>query len=377
MDKKILYVLAGMFAVLSFSVAATAAMVPSIAAYFNVPAIAGGRLVWAYMLAYGVCALAWAPLSRKITARAIIVFSLAMFSLSAALVSVSPFFSIAVLGRIFMGVFGSCFVPLSLIVIGKEVHADRRARYAGVLFSVGYASSLIGVFLSGFVFWRVIYIVPALAAFGVFIFAGGNLKGCDYRGTFKISYADTFRDKEPLALFAFIFIGSLLYHSVQPWIGVFLSFRYSLPQVSISLVFTVAAVTAILAEAGGGFLSSRFGSKRIAYVGLIGMALFLIMLHLLKTPGYIFFIIIIWGLGWSFNHVGLSSLLTALPDRFLRDASSLNSSLRFVSGGAGAFLGGRVVESMGFSTHFIIVAAALIILSVILKNSFPNQKPTS
>ena len=84
---------------------------------------------------------------------------------------------------------------------------------------------------------------------------------------------------------------------------------------------------------------------------------------------YLFlFMIIFWGLGWAFNHVGLSSLLTTLPDKFLRDAASLNSSLRFFAGGLGAFWGGKFIGIVNFKIHFLVTGILILGLSLMLKN---------
>ncbi|MBD3264563.1 MAG: MFS transporter [Candidatus Omnitrophica bacterium] len=366
-SKKTFIFLCGLVFILSFSVQATAALIPTLAAYFRESPIVAGKLVWFYMLPYGLCALVWAPLSRKISVKKILIFCLTVFSFSSLLVASSTSLAFAFLGRLSMGVFGSSLVPLSLITIGKEYGGKEKPKYVGIFFSVGFSSGLAGVFLSGILPWRLIYGIPALLSFLAAVSGFLLIKDLDYRGKFKISYLSTFKDRGVLKLFSFIFVLSFLYHSTQQWLGVYLSEKYQFSQFFISSALTVSALAAIFSESIGGFLSSRFGSDTIASLGLISMVIFIFISFFLNTPAGIFFLIVFWGGGWAFNHVGLSSFLAGLPDKFLRDASSLNSSLRFVSGGLGTYFGGKSIAGLGFFRHLFIVGIALFLISFLIK----------
>lgn len=374
MDKRSFFILCGLFFTLSFSVSATAALIPSIASYFSQSPILVGKLVWIYMLPYGLFALLWGPLTRKFSIKKILLLSLLFFSLSAFCVATSLVLPFAFIGRLGMGIFGSCFVPLSLIIAGKEISNRDRSKYIGFLFSLSFMSSLLGVFLSGFLFWRLIYFIPFFL--GIIILVAGVyfLKDFDYRSSFKISYLKTFKNRRVLRLFTFIAMSSFFYHSIQQWLGVYLFKEFTVSQFLISSVFTISSLAAIFSESIGGFLASRWGALKIASLGSISMSVFIFSLFIIKKPELFFFIIIFWGLGWAFNHVGLSSLLTSLPDRFLRDASSLNSSLRFFSGGLGAWWGGKAISLFHFKNHFLIIGCSVFILGLILKNQLLLSK---
>jgi predicted MFS family arabinose efflux permease len=73
-------------------------------------------------------------------------------------------------------------------------------------------------------------------------------------------------------------------------------------------------------------------------------------------------LMVIWGLGWTFNHAGLSTMLTDLPKEFLNEAASLNSAVRFISGGLGAALGGILMQR-SFNLGFIVFGAGFLILT--------------
>jgi len=91
-----------------------------------------------------------------------------------------------------------------------------------------------------------------------------------------------------------------------------------------------------------------------------------IALILLPVSGKIIFlaiIMLIWGLGWTINHSGLSTYLTDLPKPYLQEVTSLNSSVRFISGGLGAALGGLLMQK-SFTLTFSVVGIIFLALSV-------------
>lgn len=360
--------------ILAFSVQATAALLPTLASYFGRDPVSTGRLIWIYMLPYGFCALIWSPLSRKFSIKKILLICLAFFSAAAFTVTFALDLKAAFLGRLGMGLFGSAIVPLSLITIGKKFESKDRPKFVGLFFSVAYGSGLLGVFLSGFLPWRLIYGIPSCLALAALIF-GKKLEDIDYRGRFKISYLETLCDKSSLKLFSFIFTLSFLYHSVFEWLGVYFFRYHQFSQFAVSLALTISTLAAIFSESLGGFLSSRFGSPNIASLGLLSMAVFLVSSLVVGSGAGLFFLIIFWGMGWAFNHVGLSAFLTGLPDKFLRDASSLNSSLRFISGGIGTYFGGKAISKWGFSIHFILIAILILVIAVLIKKNLVVNEP--
>jgi len=66
-------------------------------------------------------------------------------------------------------------------------------------------------------------------------------------------------------------------------------------------------------------------------------------------------------LGWTFNHVGLATMLTDLPAELLNEAASLNSGVRFLAGGLGVSLGGLIMQK-SFVLGFLIFGSGLLIL---------------
>ena len=370
MSKSSFYIFCLMFFVVSFGVVATAALIPSIAVYFGVTKEVALPLTWLYMLPYGVFALVWVPFTRVIKVRRILIFTTLGFFLSSLFFSLSKSIEQAFVFRFLMGCFGCSFVPLVFITIGKVISQKDKAKYIGTFFALSYISTFISVSLSGF-FARaplLLYLIPACLSLVVFILVVTHLHDFDFRvEKFKISYLDTLKDKQAINFFIVIMLGSSLYHSLQQNLGIYLSESFFLEQAAISSIFAVATLSAIIFELAGGFLSSRFGNIKVSGIGFILMSVFVISLIFIQNYQAIFFLVTLWGCGWALTHVSLSSHLTQFPDRILRDASGLNSALRFSFGGLGAFLGGVLVSVAGFRALFIIVGLSIFFLGINLK----------
>ncbi|MBU1112873.1 MAG: MFS transporter [Candidatus Omnitrophica bacterium] len=364
MSKKSFLIFCLIFIAVSFSLSATAALVPTIAEYFGAAKSSAVRLTWIYMLPYGLFAFFWGPLSRSFTVKKLLLFSAVGFSVLNLAFSLSANISQAFIFRFLMGCVASGFVPLAFIVVGKAVVGPKKASNLGSFFAISTISACSGVFLSGFLPWQVIYLIPAVLSGLIFILSLTHLEEFDFRKEkFKLSYLETFKNKQALNLFVAIGLGSFLFHALQQNLGVYLSERFFLKQSAISLAFTVSTLCVILVRLFTGFLSSRLGNLKIVSIGYILMGVFSAVLLASGNYRLVILAVILWGTGWALSHTGLSAHLAHMPDKLLRDASSINSSLRLGLGGLGAFFGGLLSSSVvGFKMLFIIVMVSLFLL---------------
>jgi predicted MFS family arabinose efflux permease len=180
---------------------------------------------------------------------------------------------------------------------------------------------------------------------------------------FKFNYLKVFNNKSLVKIVVYIFIISLIYHAIQQWLGVYFSTKLGLAQFTISMLITLTALSGIIGEFWGGLLTDSLGRIRVVNFGIILMVLSIFSL-ILRLPLFVLVpIMIIWGLGWTFNHVGLATMLTDLPKEFINEAASLNSGVRFISGGVGMGLGGLIM-SKSFNLGFIVFGSALLLLLI-------------
>ncbi len=349
-------------AVLSFNVAASAALVPSIAAEFALSQFLVGKIIWLYMLPYGIAAFFYGPLVRLFDARKVELTCIFLFFLANLLAGLSRDIHTLFLARFMMGLFGASVIPLGLILIARRLPESQRGRYIGLFFGSTFIASLAGLFLSGIINWRLIFIIPAACGFMLWIFMYFYLPSFkEDTGVFRIGYLEALRNRKVARIFGYIFLISLVYHAIQQWLGVYFSTQLGLKQFLISMLITLTSLSGILGEVWGGYLSDSLGRMRVVNLGIILMVSCVFLLIIKPPIALLILLMAVWGLGWTFNHVGLSTMLTDLPGEFLNEAASLNSGVRFISGGIGAGLGGLIMQK-SFSLGFLVFGCGLLVL---------------
>jgi len=352
--------------VLSFNVAASSALIPSVAQTFAIDEFLAGKIVWLYMLPYGLSALLYGPLARSIDSKKILLSCVAVFSLANLLSGLAPSVNYLFAGRLLAGISGAAIIPLSLIFIAKGASAQKGSKVGG-FFSLTFLSSLLGLFLSGLLAWRLIFLIPAIGALavcvGIYRYFPDS-KSAKEKITFN--YIQAFSDKTVLRLFIYIFIISFLYHGVRQWLGVYFSRTYGFEQFLISMLLTTISLSGILGESLGGFLSDKIGRRKVINTGVALMLFALTVLLVKNVLLGLFVIMFVWGLGWTFNHAGLSTNLCDLPHRHLYESASLNSAVRFLSGGLGMVFGG-VLARWDFNLEFMFFAFCLVALLIFSK----------
>jgi predicted MFS family arabinose efflux permease len=347
-------------AILSFNVAACAALVPSIARDFGISQFVAGKVIWLYMLPYGVAALFYGPLVRMVDAKRVELICLLVFSLANLLAWVSPDIKSLFLARFIMGVFGASVIPLGLILIANSAQNQKRGKLVGSFFGSTFIASLLGLFLSGILHWRMVFFIPAILGFVLWLmmyFYLPNFKS--QRTETKFNYMAALKDKRIISIFAYIFFISLLYHSIQQWLGVYFSTKFALGQFLISALITLTSLSGIFGEVIGGWLSDAVGRIKTVNLGTVLMIISVLLFSFKSPIAILAILMVIWGLGWTFNHAGISTVLTDLPKDFLPEAASLNSSVRFISGGLGTALSGSIMQK-SFTAGFVLAGLCLL-----------------
>jgi predicted MFS family arabinose efflux permease len=159
---------------------------------------------------------------------------------------------------------------------------------------------------------------------------------------------------------------SFLFHGIRQWLGVFFSKTYGFEQFLISMLLTTVSLSGILGESFGGILADRLGRVKVANVGGLLMVAVLSILLVKNSAAVLFTLMFVLGLGWTFNHAGISTNLCDLPQRLLHESASLNSAVRFLSGGLGAVFGGMVAQK-SFQIEFGVGAVCLLLLVLFSK----------
>lgn len=367
-SKRIIYLLLclGCFAI-SFNIAALTAVLPFISIDFNITDIYAQKIIYFYMIPYGLSALIYAPLTKFFSYRKVLMISMFFYGLSSLGCAISESFENILIFRIFMGVNGAGVIPLGLMVIGEIFDKEVRGRLVGVFFGCSFISTLIGVFISGWMSWRILFYVPALV--GVFVGVGQFFIKSKFmqkvHGS-NINYLKALGNVRIRNVFLFVFFLSAFYHGVHKWYGVYLNKIYHLDKLAISLIITCGGIAGFLGQILGGLISDKKDRATACYIGLIGLSISIVLLYFKFDVWIIAALIAIISMFWTIGHNGISTMLTDFPENDRPIIASLNSSIRFTGGGLGLLISTFFIK-YSFSLTFLILGILIGLLIFILK----------
>lgn len=373
-EKRRIYFLlcSGCFTI-SFNVAALAASIPAISQDLALQDWVVSKIIPAYMVPYGIGALFYAPLTRHYSYRNILAWSFFFYAMSSAYSGFAHTVQELKWGCVIMGLSGAAATPLGLLLIAQLFEKHLRGRSVGFFFTCSFISSTLGILLAGLVSWRWLFFVPAILSSLTMLYAlllrSKRLK--KIHGV-KVDYGGALRHQQIREIFIFIFVISLLYHGVHRWFGIYLAKIYHLDKLMISWFFLIMSLSGAGGQLLGGYISDIKGRYLSCLVGLVILSLATMALwghYPLVVLGLVLGLVTV---GWTVGHNGLSTVLTDLPEAHLPETASLNSSVRFLSGGVGFYLSSFFVEK-SFSGTFLGIGILMLGLTVFLRRIVPEK----
>lgn len=350
-------------AVISLNTAAVAAVIPSIAKDLGKNSFEIARIISFYMIPYGLAALMYAPLIKRYSVKAIKVSTLFIFGLASLMAGLSSSVAMLFSSRILAGIAASATTPIALILTGELAPKETRGRMIGAFFSATFIASFLGVLLSGVLPWRQLFILPALFA-GINLILVAlffNLKSkASY--DFETNYLKVFKDIRIVRIFTYILILSLVYHGIYNWLGVYFS-SLNFRQFQVSLLLSIVGFSGIFGQPFGGWMTDKKGRSFAATLGLCGLCGTTVLLT--KPFSFLFLaaMLFVFGISWTMNHNAVSTVLTDFPDRLRPELASLNSAVRFASGGLGVGLAGIFMQR-SFGLSFLGLGIIILCLAV-------------
>ena len=350
-------------AVVSLNTAAMTAVIPAIAKDLGKNSFEAARIIPFYMIPYGIAALIYAPLVKRYPVKAIKMVSLFIFALASLIGGLSNSVGQLFLSRAFAGIAASATTPIALILIGELAPKETRGRMVGAFFSATFIVSFLGVFLSGVLPWRQLFILPAVFAainliLVILLFDFKSKSNYD----FDVNYLHVLKDVRISRIFVYILVLSLIYHGIYNWLGVYFS-SLNFKQLQVSLLLSLVGFSGIFGQPFGGWVTDKKGRVFAATLGLCGLSLITFLLMKPFSFYYLAFLLLVFGISWTMNHNAVSTVLTDFPDKLRPELASLNSAARFVSGGLGVGLAG-VFMQRSFSLTFLGLGIIVLILAI-------------
>ena len=363
----LLFLLCLQGALISFNISSIAGIIPAMSRAFGIPDFTMGGIIVAYMIPYGVAALLYGPLSRVVNTKKVALYCLLIFSLSSFVSGTVDSFNLLIFSRVVAGIAASAIIPLSLALIGYSMPYEKRGKAVGIFFSVTFASSVSGVFLSGLVDWRWMFLIPALGGVIIFIVVLALFPSVEREQKgFKVNYLRVLFRDEGRSVFAYIFLVAFIYSGIYSWLGVFFAHKFGMSQWWISVSLASVGLGGILGELVGGVFADRKGRIIAAACGVF--LLFITTVGIAYTSSFLVLglLLFLHGLAWTINHSALSTVLTDFPSHRRAEATSLNSALRFVSGGIGTAVTGFWI-ARGCNPTFLVYAFLFLILALLTR----------
>jgi len=372
--KKVVYLLLCLGCVtISFNIAAIAAVIPVISVDLGLTDFEVSRIIPYYLMPYGIGALIYAPLTRFVSYRVVLAASMVVFAVTCFVCGSIESLGYFLAARILMGIAAASAIPLGLMIIGELFEKNVRGRLVGVFFSCAFSASLAGIALSGVADWRWLFYVPAILGAllaAAFLFFGADLLGRVHVG--HINYLRVFNSAKIRNIFIFIFVISFLYHGVHKWYGIYLSRVYHLNQFEISVCFIMAALGGLFGQLLGGVLSDKKGRLFSCLVGVTGLSAGTMLLIGQYPIVILGLILIVISTCWTVGHNGVSTALTDFSDCDRPMIASLNSSVRFISGGIGFCVSSFFVEK-SFGITFFVIGILMLLLASVLRKVIPEN----
>lgn len=366
-------------AVISFNISSIAAVIPAIARDLQKDSFEIAKIISFYMIPYGLAALIYAPLVKRYSVKVIKASSLFIFALASLMGGLSNSAAMIFSSRILAGIAASATTPIALILTGELAPKEIRGRMIGAFFSATFISSFIGVLLSAILPWRQLFILPAafaainlilvLLLFDASISLSINpepSRRVDFKSKagydYEVNYLKVLKDVRILSIFVYILILSLVYHGIYHWLGVYFS-SLSFRQFQISLLLSLVSFSGIFGQPFGGWVTDKKGRIFAATLGLCGLSLATISLIKPFSFYYLAAVLFLFGIGWTMNHNAVSTVLTDFPDKLRPELASLNSAVRFASGGLGVGLAGIFMQR-NFGLTFLVLGIIILCLAI-------------
>ena len=347
------------------NITAVAAIVPAIAKTFGLSNFTCGRIIPFYMIPYALAALFYGYLADIWSKKRIKLTFLSLFVLFSFASGIAPSLRTLLIFRLLVGVTAAATVPISLTLIGDIFSKEKRGRSVGALFGTVYLSSLIGVFLSGFIPWRWIFLIPALLGLVALLLIYSILPQPKHiPPPSRVTYWGVLSSPRGRRVYAFIFLTAFIVTGIYSWLGVFFSQEKGFNQFQISSLLTVVGIGSIFGPFLGGALCDRWGRPPLVVLGLFLVGLSIPLFTYQAVFMLMALALLFYGLGRTINHSSLVAMVTDFPDPSRPRAASLNSFVQLSSGGLGTALTGILV-ARNFPITFSVYTLLLIILGLI------------
>ena len=331
-----------------------AGILPNIAHELSISLAFAGLFVTTFSLTYALGAPVLAALTGNLARRRVLLVALVVFVLANGLAAAATHSTILLIARMLAAVSAALYTPTALAVAATLAPQEKRGQAlslvtAGITVAT-VAGVPVGILISTQWNWRMTFVLVALlgalAFVGVLVLLPRVASPAAVNLRTRLALL-----RQPVLVLPLVnaLVWTMGGFTVYTYLSPFLQQMTHVQGAGISAMFLVFGVAGVLGNALGGYGADHWGAVRTLVWGLIGAAAALLALPLVSGSVWAVGCVVgVWGIaGWSLNSPQQHRLITLAPSA-VNIILSLNNSALYLGIGAGAALGGWVVQDLSF-----------------------------
>ncbi len=334
-------------------------LLTAISTDLNVSESTAGQLATIGGIVATVSALVSAPWMGRFSRRIWLRAELTLLMLAVTLSALAPNFLVLVLGRMLIGVAAGPLIANCFIAASEAVTDPRRqGRAVGIVASGTTMAVLAGVpaiaFLEAHLGWRwalgVLLLPLGISLLGTSLLPQGQrFKPATTEKPAISGNLARWLWRDDRVTLAIVLSTGMLFVAYIGWItyySAYVEYDFAGGAKRIGLLFIVGGCAELIGNFGAPAISHRVPARRVALVGMAGMALALLGSGIVfRTMGGLFAAIALLHLCTSFAYVGTNTLLVRRPERIRGTVLALSSASAGLGGALGASIGGGVLAA--------------------------------
>lgn len=364
------------------------AVLPQIAQEFGVSIGSVAFVATAYAFAYGAFQLLFGPLGDRYGKYRVILFACIGSALATFLCAASVSLPGIAAARLASGMMAAAIVPLAIAWVGDVVDHDQRqpvlARFmSGQIFGL-LAGQIGGGVMGEYFGWRSSFVLIG----ATYVFAVAGLTAELVRQPFigrvgsagNLSFAASFRTfatlwSRPVVRFVLVMVSieAFAMFGAFTYVGASLRFRFGFDFATVGAFLAAYCIGGLAYILRARQLFARLGSRRLPFWGTVLAALAYVALALTPVAWTCVPIIAVMGFGFYMLHNTLQTMSTQMAPEARGSAVALFATFYFLAQSVGVFLAGQVIDRFGTVPVFLIAAAMLLGLGVLLLRRMPAE----
>jgi MFS family permease len=273
----------------------------------------------------------------------------------------------------------SLFRSPTVAWLGDLFSAEKRSQANGIINLMGGVGGAIALFGSGILFDKFGRVAPFIGAAALLLLSEGiavwrvrepervmtQAEG-ELKGNFLANFRKVLKNQSRSAnlILLAIFLYFMAYEALQTGLTSFAVFSLGMTPGEATIITALFAAAFILFAVPSGFISSRFGRKRMIVIGLVGMILlFSFGYFLIQTPFSLGLVLLLTGISWACVNVNSLPLVFDYGDE---GQSGAYTGLYYVAAQAAAISGpvlsGAVVELLDNNYRWLWAVSAVYVL---------------